>query len=182
MTAEAGLLIPTLPNLRDVGGHPTGDGARVRRNLLFRSTDLSRLDGPGAEMLGRLGLRTVFDLRTAGEREASPDRLPGGVDLLVLDVLRDSGRPTPAEMQRVLTTPGAAERALGGGRAERYVLDAYREFVDLPSGSWGRRRGGPLSSTARRARTGRAGRLQHSCCSWACPQLRCSMTTSAADP
>jgi protein-tyrosine phosphatase len=133
MTAEAGLLIPTLPNLRDVGGHPTGDGARVRRNLLFRSTDLSRLDGPGAEMLGRLGLRTVFDLRTAGEREASPDRLPGGVDLLVLDVLRDSGRPTPAEMQRVLTTPGAAERALGGGRAERYVLDAYREFVDLPS-------------------------------------------------
>lgn len=133
MAGAADLMTPTLPNLRDVGGHPTADGGRVREDLLFRSTDLSRLDGPGAELLGRIGLRTVFDLRTAGEREANPDRLPGGADLVVLDVLRDSGRPNPAEMERVLTTPDAAERALGGGRAERFVLDAYREFVDLPS-------------------------------------------------
>jgi protein-tyrosine phosphatase len=133
MASAVDLVTPTLPNLRDVGGHPTVDGSRVRENLLFRSTDLSRLDDHGADVLGRLGLRTVFDLRTAGEREASPDRLPAGVDLVVLDVLRDSGRPTPAEMERVLTTPVAAERALGGGRAERFVLDAYREFVDLPS-------------------------------------------------
>jgi protein-tyrosine phosphatase len=140
MGGQADLLTPTLPNLRDVGGHSTGDGRRVGENLLFRSTDLSRLDDHGAQLLGRLGIRTVFDLRTAGEREASPDRLPDGVDLVVLDVLRDSGRPSPAEMERVLSTPAAAERALGGGRAERLMLDAYREFVDLPSarGAFGR--------------------------------------------
>jgi protein-tyrosine phosphatase len=127
------LRIATLPNLRDVGGHATRDGGRVRTGLLFRSTDLSRLDDAGVADLGRLGIRTVFDLRSAAERSGRPDRLPAGAEHVVVDVLLDSAGLTPADMERVLATPDGAARALGDGRAERFFLDAYREFVELPS-------------------------------------------------
>lgn len=133
MAAGPDLVLPSLPNLRDIGGHPTADGRRVRTGLLFRSTDLSRLDAEGAAALERLGIRIVYDLRTEGERAGSPDRLPAGADLVVLDVLRDAAGMTPADMQRVLVTPEAAEQALGGGRAASFFVDAYREFVELPS-------------------------------------------------
>ena len=78
LPGDSAPLIPSLPNLRDVGGHPTADGGRVRTGLLYRSTDLSRLDDAGAAALETLGIRTVFDLRTAGERAGGPDRLPPG--------------------------------------------------------------------------------------------------------
>lgn len=133
MAAVPDLRVATLPNLRDVGGHPTRDGGRVRTGLLYRSTDLARLDDAGAATLEGLGIRTVFDLRTARERERGPDRLPSGADHVPLDVLRDSAGLTPADMERVLATPEGAARALGGGRAERFFIDAYREFVELPS-------------------------------------------------
>lgn len=133
VAAAPELRIATLPNLRDVGGHPTRNGGRVRRGLLFRSTDLSRLDVAGASDLERLGLRTVFDLRSAAEREGRPDRLPAGAEHVVVDVLRDSAGMTPADMERVMATPEGAARALGNGRAERFFIDAYRELVVLPS-------------------------------------------------
>lgn len=133
MAVGRGIAIPGLPNFRDVGGHSTRDGGRVRTGLLFRSTDLSRLDDAGATALEGLGIRAVFDLRTAAERGASPDRLPSGAEHVVVDVLRDSAGLTPADMERVFATPEAATRALGGGRAERFFVDAYREFVELPS-------------------------------------------------
>ena len=133
MTAAPGRPIATLPNFRDVGGLPTADGGRVRTGLLFRSVDLSRLDEAGAATLAGLGIRTVFDLRTAAERERGPDRLPAGAEPVMLDVLRDSAGLTPADMERVLATPEGVERALGAGRAERFFVDAYREFVELPS-------------------------------------------------
>ena len=78
----AGLGLATAPNLRDVGGWPTRDGGRVATGALYRSTDLSRLAGPDVPAFAELGIRSVYDLRTAGERAARPgpaargDRLP----------------------------------------------------------------------------------------------------------
>jgi len=128
-----GPLVPSLPNLRDVGGHPTRHGGRVRTGLLFRSTDLARLDDAGAVALARLGIRTVYDLRTEAERAGSPDRLPAGASHVVLDVLRGSTRMTPADMGDALVSPEEAERIFGGGRAAQFFVDGYREFVQLPS-------------------------------------------------
>jgi protein-tyrosine phosphatase len=123
--------IATLPNLRDVGGLPTRDGGRVRTGLLYRSGDLSRIAGTDAEALARLGIRTVYDLRTAGERTAQPDRLPPGSAHVVADVLGDAPGMTPAEFARLFEDPSAARAALGGGRAATFFVDAYREFVRL---------------------------------------------------
>jgi protein-tyrosine phosphatase len=125
--------IASLPNLRDVGGHTTADGGRVRTGLLFRSMDLGRVDADGAEALARLGLRAVFDLRTVAERDAAPDRVPSGAAYVTLDVLGDAPGSGPEALKGMLSDPADAERILGGGRAEHFFEDRYREFVNLPS-------------------------------------------------
>ncbi len=125
--------IAGLPNLRDVGGHPTRAGGRVRTSLLFRSIDLSRIDADDAAALARLGLRTVYDLRTAAERTGQPDRLPPGSAYVVADILGDSPGMTPARFARLFEDPAAAERALGNGRSAGFFVDAYRDFVRLDS-------------------------------------------------
>ncbi|MCR6033037.1 protein-tyrosine-phosphatase [Nocardioides sp. zg-579] len=61
-------------NFRDVAGsgHPTADGGRVRRGVLFRSNELQLTDAD-AHSLGGLGITAVYDLRGAREVEAHPD-------------------------------------------------------------------------------------------------------------
>jgi protein-tyrosine phosphatase len=131
--AGGGPRIAGLPNLRDVGGHATREGGRVRAGLLYRSMDLSRLAGPDAEALAGLGIRTVYDLRTAAEREGQPDRLPAGSAYVVADVLGDAPGISPAEFAGLFEDPDAAARALGSGRSATFFMDAYRDFVRLES-------------------------------------------------
>jgi len=130
MTARANL--PDVPNLRDVGGHATSAGGRVRAGLLYRSVDLARATDVQAEALARLGIRAVYDLRTADERAIAPDRLPPGAALVVADVLADDAGSSPAAFGAILEDPASAERALGGGRAARFFVDKYRDFVAAP--------------------------------------------------
>jgi protein-tyrosine phosphatase len=120
-------------NLRDLGGWRTRDGAEVRGGRLFRSAGLGfATEGDVAE-LGRLGIRTVVDLRTAGERTAQPDRLPDAARVVVADVLADFADSLPAHMYDLLQDPVRATAALSGGRAEALLVGAYEQFVTLPS-------------------------------------------------
>jgi protein-tyrosine phosphatase len=54
-------------NFRDLGGYPTADGRRTRWGQLYRADGLHRLTPADIDVLRPLGLRTVLDLRTAGE-------------------------------------------------------------------------------------------------------------------
>lgn len=54
-------------NVRDLGGLRTVDDRIVRRGRLFRADGVQRLRGDDLEVVRALGLRTVIDLRTAGE-------------------------------------------------------------------------------------------------------------------
>ncbi len=56
-------------NLRDLGGYETVDGGRVRAGRLYRADGLNRLSDTDARVVSTLGIRTVVDLRTLGERE-----------------------------------------------------------------------------------------------------------------
>jgi len=56
-------------NLRELGGYPTVDGGHVRAGRLFRADGLNRLSDSDARVVGALGIRTVVDLRTFGERD-----------------------------------------------------------------------------------------------------------------
>ncbi|QEO14656.1 tyrosine-protein phosphatase [Agromyces intestinalis] len=133
---EPGAAIPlaTLPNLRDLGGWTTADGRRIRLGEVYRSTELGRVDADDLRRFAELRVRTIFDLRTAVEREASPDRVPDGVRDEALDVLADAGAgAAPAELMKIVSDPASADRLLGDGRAQALFAQAYRQIVSLPS-------------------------------------------------
>ena len=127
------IAMASLPNLRDLGGWATQDGGHVRTGLVYRSTELDKLQGDDMDAFAKLGIRTVFDLRIESERTAQPDRVPEGTEEVVCDVLADSKDSAPAQLPRVLSDPSAAEELLGGGKAVAMFEKGYREIVGLPS-------------------------------------------------
>lgn len=54
-------------NVRDLGGLRTTDGRVVQRGRVYRADGVQRLRDDDLEIARNLGLRTVIDLRTAGE-------------------------------------------------------------------------------------------------------------------
>ncbi len=139
MGTGAGLELATVANLRDLGGWRVPGGGRVAPGLVFRSTDLSRLAEPDLSTFAGLGIRTVFDLRTASERLAAPDVLPQGAGYRALDVLADSTMSIPANLTTLLADPPSATRTLRGGGVGALFDVAYREIVTLPSARRGYR-------------------------------------------
>jgi protein-tyrosine phosphatase len=121
--------MPGIPNLRDVGGYETFDGRRVRTGLVFRSGQLDAVDSTA---FAGLGVRTVYDLRTHGERQAAPDRLPDGIRYVIADVLGGTDSAAAA-LADYVTDLGAALRELGNGRGAVLLRDSYRQMVALPT-------------------------------------------------
>jgi protein-tyrosine phosphatase len=81
-------------NFRDLGGHPSRDGRRVRWGELYRSGELSELSDDDVDKLAALGIRTVIDLRSQREVESKgPDRVPPGASVVSLSI--DPGDLTP---------------------------------------------------------------------------------------
>jgi len=130
--------IPTIPNLRDLGGWATPTG-KVRRGLLYRSAEFSKLAGEDAAAFGTLGIRSVYDFRTEPERAAQPNVVPAGVEYVVLDILADSTNAAPAQILKVLGDPKGAQELLGGNKAAAMFEAGYREIVSLSSALTGYR-------------------------------------------
>ncbi len=76
MYHEKGIPFENVYNFRDIGGHTTQDGRRIKQGILFRSDEMSRLSKKDLKKLNELKLRTIIDLRTPNERRSKPDRLP----------------------------------------------------------------------------------------------------------
>lgn len=124
--------LPTVANLRDVGGAPVAGGGAVREGLLFRSTQLAAVSPADRAELAALNLGLVVDLRTSYEVEQAPD-VTVADDYLWLDVLRDSPLAAQAGMDDLFADPGRFAGFLGDGAAVALMKRAYLEFVDLPS-------------------------------------------------
>jgi protein-tyrosine phosphatase len=125
--------IASVPNLRDLGGYETTDGATVTSGLVYRSNQLSGISESDMNSLAELSLKVDYDLRTAEERNARPDELPDGVEYVWLDVLADADQAGPAMLERLMLNPTEANAALGDGKAEEGFKQSYRQFVSLPS-------------------------------------------------
>jgi protein-tyrosine phosphatase len=125
--------VASVPNLRDAGGYMTSNGSVVRRGLAYRSSGLNPISPDDTEKIARLGLKTVFDLRTAEEVKTRPDELPTGVRRVWLNVLADAEGAGPAMLEKLLRDPKEANAALGGGKVEAMFEQAYRDFISLPS-------------------------------------------------
>lgn len=122
--------MPGIPNFRDIGGHETADGRRVRPAWAYRSGQLDRIDA--AELAG-LGVRTVYDLRTERERGLAPDRVPDGIRMVVADVLGGAVDSAAATLTAYAADVSAALKELGHGRGADLLRDSYRQMVSLPS-------------------------------------------------
>ena len=133
--AEPGqsLGIASVPNLRDMGGYETNDGATVVRGLVYRSNQLAKISPEDMEKIAQLGLKNDYDLRTEAERTPLPDELPPGVNNIWLDVLKDASGAAPANLLTLLQNPEEGNKALGDGKIEATFITSYRDFVSLSS-------------------------------------------------
>ena len=104
-------------NFRDVGGLPTRSGSIVREGTVYRADGLQRLVADDRELLARLDLRTIVDLRT--ERELTEW---GGApaDLHDADLHHLPVITTTWEVESFDETAGPAQ----------FLRDRYVEMVD----------------------------------------------------
>lgn len=134
VVADRSLHLASAPNLRDVGGYRTEDGRWVRMGLVFRSDGIDELSDADRATLEAVGVRLVCDLRTAYERDQTPDILPGGAEGLVLDVLADGEDVSRAVTEAILSGDSVAQdELLGEGAGRQLMIDGGAAYVSLPS-------------------------------------------------
>jgi protein-tyrosine phosphatase len=116
-------------NFRDVA-EETG----VRPGRFFRSSELTRLDDSGRNVIRRLGITDVADLRTLQEVERrGPGRVPNGVQVHLLPfpdlAMPTAEAPHEATFEKMMTErPDDEDVALA---AERFMTDEYQRFATL---------------------------------------------------
>jgi protein-tyrosine phosphatase len=92
-------------NFRDLGGYEAIDGRTVRYGQVYRSGSLAGLSDDDVQQLDELGVHTVVNLLTDGDREVyGEDRLPHGATSVLLPI--DS-----AEATKLADTANAALRS-----------------------------------------------------------------------
>lgn len=127
-----GLGLEGAPNARDLGGLVTGEGRTVREGVLFRAQALGRLTDSDVARLGKLGLRTVVDLRDASESAfGPPDRLPDPPPHVAALPIFDSRHPVFTYVSAVLLgrDGGGDYAALAEEGTPGAMTAIYRWFV-----------------------------------------------------
>jgi protein tyrosine/serine phosphatase len=79
------LKFEAIHNFRDCGGHPLGDGRRMRRGALYRSAHFPLATDADLAAMQALGLAAIVDLRRPPEREAYPCRRWPGFDARLIE-------------------------------------------------------------------------------------------------
>lgn len=111
-------------NFRDVGGLRTEDGRTVRTGLLYRSEGPASFLEPHLAELRTLGVQTVCDLRSDGEREAAPHDWCGpDCRILNLAMNTDMRAQGKEAWERLRTEPSA-------GELYRVISESYRAMPD----------------------------------------------------
>ncbi len=107
-------------NFRDLGGYRTADGRTVRRGSVFRSAHLGTLTDADRRSIGRLGVRTVVDLRGVNEAAETPHRVEG----LGCRIVGAHIEPGVGEKIRGAVADGSANPFVMMG----FLTDHYRDY------------------------------------------------------
>lgn len=96
-------------NFRDLGGLPTTAGGTFRAGVFYRAEGPKNFAGPRLEQLQRLGIRTIFDLRSDGERDRDPHTWQGDTcNWLALDMNTDLRAADTTEWELLRDDPDPA--------------------------------------------------------------------------
>lgn len=71
-------------NFRDIGGTPLAAGGVIASGVLYRSDALSALSPTGQAQLAGTNTGVIIDLRTHGEQQMTPNRLPASREIRVV--------------------------------------------------------------------------------------------------
>ncbi|MGF6970244.1 protein-tyrosine phosphatase [Paraburkholderia sp. WC7.3g] len=117
------LMLDGAPNFRHLGGMPTGDGRRIRSGRLFRSGSLAALTVRDRDIVAKLGIRLICDLRGDGERTAAPNRWrhDQGVEEMHMDISADLRAGDSTLLEILKREPNAQG-------ARRMMLQTYRNL------------------------------------------------------
>ncbi|KAI1422158.1 tyrosine phosphatase [Xylaria sp. FL1777] len=113
--------IPGVLNFRDIGGYPipSKPHMEVRRALVYRSADPSRVTEAGCERIRQLKIAVVYDLRSeqelAGASQCLPFDVCAGAEKILAPVFREDDYSPEAVALRFKT-----HRARPEGFAEAY--------------------------------------------------------------
>lgn len=105
-------------NFRDLGGISTKEGKTIKRNLLFRTDELSNLQPEDLDLLANLNIQTIIDFRTDFERAQSIDKVPRTCkNQIHLDILAANMAAFMAEIQKGITD------------FKPFLMNFYKEMV-----------------------------------------------------
>jgi len=95
-----------LYNFRDIGGYKTIDGNVMKKGILFRSDELSRLTQKDLEKFKLLNIKSICDLRTHREQKSKPSRIKSehGIQLINISIYDKSQEFTHREFFKFLVT------------------------------------------------------------------------------
>lgn len=110
-------------NFRSLKGMVAHEGRRIAGHTVLRSDQLHQLDAEGWEVLRTLGVKTVCDLRSDGERQRIPNRLPDELRQLAMAITGDMR--ADQEIAAML----AANPNVAGAR--RMMLEVYRRLPGM---------------------------------------------------
>ncbi len=117
--------LPTtgIHNLRDYGGYATSNGY-IQHGLLYRSGEHAKATDADLELLSRLDLKAVIDLRGTGERAHAPCRRPAGFDAKIIFADGETAVAAPHT--------DVAANALHGADARRLFQERYATIPFRP--------------------------------------------------
>ena len=121
-TSDLPIVVPLQggSNFRDLGGYATAQGRTVRRGSVFRSAHLGTLTDADRLAIGRLGVRTVVDLRGVNEAAETPHRVEG----LGCRIVGAHIEPGVGEKIRGAVADGSATPFVMMG----FLTDHYRDY------------------------------------------------------
>ena len=104
-------------NFRDLGGYKTRDDRMTSWGMVYRSGELSGLTDHDRAVLGKLGIRTVVDLRGSDQRQSAPAAISDSMH--IRQVLLPISPHTP---------PDFNQRLLSNELSEADVAEQMKEY------------------------------------------------------
>jgi protein-tyrosine phosphatase len=116
-------------NFRDIGGHHTTDGRRVRTGEVYRAAHFAEATDNDLATLEKLGIRVVIDFRGPGEIEAEgEERLPPGAHLVSIPMY-DPARGNDIRTLLYSSPPEVVAEVYGNGKAAEAMIKGSVVFV-----------------------------------------------------